>query len=69
MLASIPSMPVTIGKRYQILDLIGSGGMGAVYRATDRLSNTIVALKQVISPTGDVLPVSEADPVDLRLRN
>src|SRR5258708_342376 len=41
--------------------------MGAVYRATDRLSNTIVALKQVISPTGDVMPVSEADPVDLRL--
>jgi eukaryotic-like serine/threonine-protein kinase len=36
-----------IGRRYQILNRIGGGGMGEVYRALDRLTNTVVALKQV----------------------
>src|SRR5688572_19147272 len=35
--------------RYRLLDLIGVGGMGAVYRAEHRLMNRIVALK-VIRP-------------------
>lgn len=33
--------------RYQVLDKIGEGGMGAVYRAHDRLSGQRVALKRV----------------------
>jgi serine/threonine protein kinase/tetratricopeptide (TPR) repeat protein len=39
-----------IGQRYQIIDAIGSGGMGTVYRALDRLTLSQVALKQVNPP-------------------
>ena len=37
----------SINKRYTVHDLLGQGGMGAVYRATDRLTGQHVALKQV----------------------
>jgi len=36
-----------IGKRYQLSGLIGEGGMGSVYRALDRLTGKMVALKRV----------------------
>ena len=36
-----------IGNRYQIIDKIGEGGMGAVYRALDRLTGREIALKRV----------------------
>ena len=35
----------TVDNRYQIESLIGRGGMGAVYRATDLVENRTVALK------------------------
>ena len=38
-----------IGNRYEILDLLGEGGMGAVYKVADREIDRIVALK-VIRP-------------------
>ena len=37
-----------IGKRYELHDTIGHGGMGVVYRAIDRLTGQHVALKRVI---------------------
>lgn len=41
-----------IASRYEIQDRLGAGGMGEVYRTHDRLTNDIVALKQVLmTPT------------------
>lgn len=34
-------------RRYEILDRIGQGGMGVVYRALDRLTGSVVAFKHV----------------------
>jgi len=36
-----------IANRYEVIDKLGQGGMGAVYRVYDRLEKTEVALKQV----------------------
>ena len=42
-------MPYThyIGHRYELLEKIGHGGMGTVYRAHDRMNGSIVALKRL----------------------
>lgn len=41
-----------IANRYELVDKLGQGGMGTVYRAIDYLTDSTIALKQVnVSPT------------------
>jgi predicted ATPase len=50
--------PQLIGKRYELGELVGIGGMGAVYRAHDLLTGHHVALKRV-SSDGDIGNMNE----------
>ena len=38
------------GPRYELLELLGRGGMGETYKALDRITNTVVCIKRLLNP-------------------
>ncbi len=57
-----------IGGRYELLEKLGAGGMGEVYRSRDRMNDEIVALKRALqmpSALFDSAPTKESEPRDV----
>ena len=54
-------------KRYELHEQLGEGGMGIVYRASDRLTSKQVALKQVVVSPKQLLFNSRKNNVNARL--
>lgn len=47
-----PADPTRVAERYEVLSLLGRGGMGAVYRVRDRSNDVEVALKRLSARDG-----------------
>jgi eukaryotic-like serine/threonine-protein kinase len=60
--------PRVLGKRYELLNELGAGGMGKVFRAHDRLTGQTIALKRVLQGGDDAHHTSSAPTEDNELR-
>lgn len=61
-------MTSIIDQRYMLMDKLGEGGMGVVYRALDRLTGQSIALKSVKTSAEDLMFNSKTDDsISLRL--
>ncbi len=58
---SVPAVGTVLENRYELLQLVGHGGMGAVYRVQDRTEDRTLALKLVRSKYSCGFPVVETE--------
>src|SRR5258706_7994953 len=63
----VETTSAVLGRRYRLQDRLGAGGMGAVYRAYDRLTGEWIALKRVLAADEDIVFTSSHRSVDLRV--
>lgn len=55
-----------IGRRYRLLNKLGHGGMGELYRALDRLTGRTLALKRVTHERDEADPTPSAETLEIR---
>lgn len=66
-MTTVNTSSAMVGNRYLLTEKLGEGGMGIVFRATDRLSGKAVALKQVTTGLPDETSSSPSNSTEMRL--